>query len=67
VLIGDGGSIPVVEAFKRYLKLDSLLLGFALESDSVHSPNENYNVESFRRGIRTWARVIAETQGDSKS
>jgi acetylornithine deacetylase/succinyl-diaminopimelate desuccinylase-like protein len=60
VLIGSGGSIPVVESFKRHLKLDSLLAGFAHESDNVHSPNEKYDVESFRRGIRSWVRIIAE-------
>lgn len=66
VLIGDGGSIPVVESFKRHLKLDSLLIGYSLENDNVHSPNEKYNLESFRRGVRTWVRVIAETQVQEK-
>ena len=59
-LIGGGGSIPVVEAFKKYLKVDSLLVGFARDSDSVHSPNEKYDVECFHKGIRSWARIIAQ-------
>jgi acetylornithine deacetylase/succinyl-diaminopimelate desuccinylase-like protein len=50
----------VVESFKKHLKLDSLLVGFARETDSVHSPNEKYDVESFHKGMRSWARIIAE-------
>ena len=60
VLIGSGGSIPVVESFKKHLRLDSLLVGFARDSDSVHSPNEKYDVECFHKGIRSWARIISE-------
>jgi acetylornithine deacetylase/succinyl-diaminopimelate desuccinylase-like protein len=57
---GSGGSIPVVESFKKHLKMESLLVGFAREDDSVHSPNEKYDVESFHKGMRSWARIIAE-------
>ena len=60
VMSGSGGSIPVVESFKKHLKIDSLLVGFARETDSVHSPNEKYDVESFHKGMRSWARIIAE-------
>lgn len=63
VMSGSGGSIPVVESFKKHLKIDSLLVGFARETDSVHSPNEKYDVESFHRGMRSWARIIAELSG----
>jgi acetylornithine deacetylase/succinyl-diaminopimelate desuccinylase-like protein len=59
VLVGNGGSIPVVESIKKHLKADSLLMGFGRDDDSVHSPNEKYDVESFHKGIRSWARLIA--------
>jgi acetylornithine deacetylase/succinyl-diaminopimelate desuccinylase-like protein len=59
-LIGAGGSIPVVESFKRHLKIDSLLVGFARDNDSVHSPNEKYDVQCYHKGIRSWARIIAQ-------
>ena len=60
LLVGEGGSIPVVESFRKHLKMDSLLIGFGLDDDCVHSPNEKYDVRSFNRGTRTWARLIAE-------
>lgn len=60
VLVGGGYSIPVVESFKKHLKVDSLLLGFAHEDDGAHSPDERYGIDSYQRGIRTWARVFSE-------
>lgn len=59
-VIGGGGSIPVVESFKKHLGVDSLLVGFARSNDSVHSPNEKYDVECYHKGIRSWARIIAQ-------
>jgi len=58
VLIGSGGSIPVVESFRRVLGLDSVLMGFGLDDDQVHSPNEKFEWACFRHGIRSHARLL---------
>ena len=48
-----GGSIPIIAAFERVLGIKSILMGFGLESDAIHAPNENFPVSLFDKGIRT--------------
>ena len=49
----SGGSIPVISVFEEVLGIKTILLGFGLESDAIHSPNENYPLENFFKGIET--------------
>ena len=49
----EGGSIPIVALFREELGLDAILMGFGLDSDAIHSPNENYGLFNFYKGIET--------------
>jgi acetylornithine deacetylase/succinyl-diaminopimelate desuccinylase-like protein len=53
VPVRSGGSIPIISTFEEVLGIKSVLMGFGLESDAIHSPNENYPLEQFYNGIRT--------------
>jgi len=49
----DGGSIPIVALFEKALQINSILLGFGLDSDAIHSPNESYRLFNYYKGIET--------------
>lgn len=53
VPVRSGGSIPIVASFERILGLKTVLFGFGLDSDAIHSPNEHYGVFNFFKGIET--------------
>jgi acetylornithine deacetylase/succinyl-diaminopimelate desuccinylase-like protein len=65
VTVGAGGSIPIVGDFKSVLGMDSLLVGFALDDDRVHSPNEKFDLRCYHKGIRSWARILAALSSSS--
>lgn len=58
--IREGGTIPVVADVKEVLGLDTVLLGFGLNSDAIHSPNEHFGLDRFRKGIETAIRFYGE-------
>ncbi|HUC18597.1 MAG TPA: M20/M25/M40 family metallo-hydrolase [Acetobacteraceae bacterium] len=58
VMMGCGGSIPVVESLARALGINSLLMGFGLADDQVHSPNEKFELRCLYRGARAHARLL---------
>jgi acetylornithine deacetylase/succinyl-diaminopimelate desuccinylase-like protein len=65
VLLREGGSIPIVNEFKRILNADTLLLGLALPEDNAHSPNERFSLECYQKGMLMGAYLWKELAGAS--
>lgn len=63
-LIKTGGSIPVAGLLRKELKIDTIFMGFGLDDDRVHSPNEKFELDCFRGGARAHARFAAELWRD---
>jgi len=60
VFTRSGGSIPVVGDFAKYLGIPSILMGFGLPDDGLHSPNEKYRLQNYYQGIMTIAHFFEE-------
>ena len=60
ILMREGGSIPIVNEFKRHLGAETLLLGLALPDDNPHSPNEKFSLDCYSRGMRMSACLWQE-------
>ena len=56
----EGGSIPVVATFQKVLGIDSIMLGFGLPDDGLHSPNERFYLPNFYNGIEATIRYFDE-------
>ena len=63
ILMGTGGSIPVVVSLRNVLGIDTLLMGFGLDDDQIHSPNEKFEQGCFHHGIRSHVRLLAKFAG----
>ncbi len=64
VMTGSGGSIPVVEQIKRTLDINSLMMGFGLDDDQIHSPNEKFELRCFHQGTRCHALLLGGLAAD---
>jgi len=64
--VRSGGSIPIIARFEKVLETKAILLGFGLEADAIHSPNENYPLEQFYNGIETIVHFYEEYAKEGK-
>ncbi|RMG19369.1 MAG: dipeptidase [Bacteroidetes bacterium] len=62
----EGGSIPIVAMFKEVLGLETVLMGFGLNSDAIHSPNEHFGIFNYLKGIETIARFHQRMAGEAR-
>jgi acetylornithine deacetylase/succinyl-diaminopimelate desuccinylase-like protein len=60
ILMREGGSIPIVNDFKKHLGAETLLLGLSLPDDNPHSPNEKFNLGCYTRGMKMGAHLWKE-------
>ena len=67
VLVGMGGSIPAVGAIRQHLGIESLMMGFGLDDDRVHAPNEKFELRCFRNGMLSHAALLARLGQQPKS
>lgn len=65
VFIRSGGSIPIVGDFAKHLKMSTILMGFGLPDDGLHSPNEKFKIENYFLGIATVARFLEQYVGEA--
>ncbi|MCM2474561.1 M20/M25/M40 family metallo-hydrolase [Rhizobium sp. CG5] len=63
ILIGTGGAIPLVQQFHEVLGAECVVIGFILAGDAIHAPDERYDTERLRRGIRSWVRIFGDIHG----
>jgi acetylornithine deacetylase/succinyl-diaminopimelate desuccinylase-like protein len=63
---GTGGAVPVVGLFIDQLDVDCVTTGFILNDDAIHAPNERYDIERLRKGIRSWVRILHEVSNELK-
>jgi acetylornithine deacetylase/succinyl-diaminopimelate desuccinylase-like protein len=54
----EGGSVPIIADIKRVLGLDSVLFGLFLPEDNLHAPNESFNLEVMKKGIRASEKIL---------
>ena len=60
VFVRSGGSIPIVGEFAKYLGIPTILMGFGLPDDGLHSPNEKYRLSNYYQGIETIAEFLKQ-------